>query len=207
MERRDDRVRDARTSGRLPDILAKSRHVRLSFTPDGRSLEPEESEQSVRFAEKRALPTQMSLAMLGSKFGAHVSDTDVRVTVLELPWRDGVATWMKLSPQADVFVTHDLSGCLVLVGGSPHSPTVVHGSGTIPADDLVAAVAAKGLYPDGDFRVFDSTPARERLGCFFGVRDGATGWRFYGQSLPDVTTEMLLCDTRCLWPDDVGLVS
>jgi hypothetical protein len=120
-----------------------------------------------------------------------------------LPWLSGQATYMQLASGADLFVTDQLSGCVVAIGGTQGSPRVVHanGNGLRLVSGTLGANSVFGAGPP--VKRFDSVAFQgTRTPFVFGVRDAGTGlWRFYqngdGCSLGNGGRGAMTC---LLWP-------
>jgi hypothetical protein len=138
-----------------------------------------------------ARPVRRSLVLTPLSIHLSDADPDGQFVVCELPYVYTAATRITLSSSFDMFVTHQLSGCWMIVGGPPQSPVVVHASAEIPRA-VLEAVAVRLVGPD--YVLFNS--GDEGINWFFGFRDrNGVAWRFYGQG----TDDCIQWTTRLMW--------
>jgi hypothetical protein len=150
---------------------------------------------------------------------------DGSLNTFELPWSPDKATWIQFSSEAELFVTPQLTGCSVMVGGSRTKPIIVHANfANSPDLDSASTELAATLDRSGFFSVendgsvtstacFDSsaigklTATNALDGCVaahvFGVRESAAGgWSVYGHIAVTLKSDLRVRHSRAvrLWP-------
>lgn len=132
-----------------------------------------------------------------------------------LPWGANKICFTKIAQAHDLFLTHAMNGCGVIIGGDRANPTIVHANAfdTENLDDLVGeAKAAKrceiygtfvtylrqqGILDDGSIATwYPGTDYQGAKSGVFGVRKSAS-WIFYGHA--NLGSKAV---TKVIWPAD-----
>ncbi len=130
-----------------------------------------------------------------------------------LPWGPNRICYTKIQQAHNIFLTHAMNGCGVIIGGDRASPTIVHANAydTDGLDDLEGEAKAKrrrdlyggfighlqsvGILDDGEVATW--YPGSDYIGAksgVFGVRKSGT-WIFYGHANKGNKAE-----TSVIWP-------